>query len=178
MGILKDDLAKHYNELYDIAFKITKGNDLDAQDLTQEVYVIMLEYDQEKLQSIYDNGHLKFWVARVMLNQYLRASSEFKKKHHTYLKDENAIIGDLRACNTESDISDKILFEERLGVVNSIMEDLHYYDKNLFSVYYGSDHSIRSLAEATGISTTSIFHTIKNVRNYIKDEVKDKHQNL
>lgn len=171
---LKDELSKHYNELYEIALKITKGNDIDAQDLTQEVYVIMLEYEQDKLQKIYDNGHLKFWVARVMLNQYLRSSSPFKKKHHTYLKDENAIICDLRHDNSESDIRDKVILEERLELVNDIMNDLHFYDKTLFKVYYETDHTIRSLAEATGISTTSIFHTIKNVRNYIKDEVKSK----
>jgi RNA polymerase sigma factor (sigma-70 family) len=171
---LKDELAKHYSELYEIALKITKGNDIDAQDLTQEVYVIMLEYDQEKLQKIYDNRHLKFWVARVMLNQYLRSSSPFKKKHHTYLKDENAIICDLRHDSSESDIRDKELLEQRLEQVNDIMNDLHFYDKTLFKVYYETDHTIRSLAEATGISTTSIFHTIKNVRTYIKDEVKSK----
>ena len=174
MEQLSERLAKHYSELYEIALKITKGNDLDAQDLTQEVYIIMLEYNQEKLQTIYDNGHLKFWVARVMLNQYLRSSSPFKKKHHTYLKDENAIVGDLMHDNSESDISDKIVLEQRLELVNGIMNDLHFYDKTLFKVYYETDHSIRSLAEATGISTTSIFHTIKNVRNYIIDEVKDK----
>lgn len=174
METLSEDIAKHYNELHEIALKITKGNDLDAQDLTQEVYVIMLEYDQVKLKTIYDNGHLMFWVARIMLNQYLRSSSPFKKKHHTYLKDENAILSDLRHDNSDEDISDKIVVEERLELVNSIMNDLHFYDKTLFKVYYETDHSIRSLAEATGISTTSIFHTIKNVRNYIIDEVKNK----
>jgi predicted DNA-binding protein YlxM (UPF0122 family) len=51
---------------------------------------------------------------------------------------------------------------------------LHFYDKTLFKIYYESDHSIRSLSESTSISTTSIFNTIKNVRNYIKDEIKDK----
>jgi RNA polymerase sigma factor (sigma-70 family) len=174
MAQLSEQLATHYKEIYQIALKITKGNDIDAQDLTQEVYIIMLEYNQEKLKTIYDNGHLKFWVARVMLNQYLRSSSPFKKKHHTYLKDENALICDLRQDNSESDISYKIETEKRLELVNGIMNDLHFYDKTLFKVYYETNHSIRSLAEATGISTTSIFHTIKNVRNYIKDEIKDK----
>jgi len=174
MEQLSEKLATHYSELYQIALKITKGNDLDAQDLTQEVYIIMLEYNQEKLQTIYDNGHLKFWVARVMLNQYLRSSSPFKKKHHTYLKDENAVITDLKQDNSESDISYKIETEKRLELVNGIMNDLHFYDKTLFKVYYETNHSIRSLAEATGISTTSIFHTITNVKNYIKDEIKGK----
>jgi RNA polymerase sigma factor (sigma-70 family) len=174
MEQLNERLAAYYNELYKIALKITKGYDLDAQDLTQEVYVIMLEYDKSKMLTILDNGHLKFWVARVMLNQYLRSRSGFNKRHHTYLKDENAIVSDLTQDNSENDIRDKVVLEQRLELVNSIMNDLHFYDKTLFKVYYETDHSIRSLAEATGISTTSIFYTIKNVRNYIKNEIKGK----
>jgi len=172
MEQLSEKLAKHYNELYEIAFKITKGNDLDAQDLTQEVYVIMLEYDKDKLTTIYSNGHLKFWAARVMLNQYLRSNSDFKKKHHIIGKND---YKDVEGFAFDYDgIPDKIEFERKLSQINEAMKDLHFYDKTLFKVYYETDHSIRSLAQATGISTTSIFHTIKNVRNYIKDEVKDK----
>ena len=173
MTELKNTLASKYKEIYGIALKITKGADIDAQDLTQEVYVILLEYDEGKIQKLVDNNHLKFWVTRVMLNQYLRASSPFKKKHHTYLKDDNAVLSTFEAVDSEDVINDKILFEERLSKVNNVMNDLHFYDATLFKVYYDSGHSIRSLSKATGISTTSIFNTLKNVRNYIKDEIKN-----
>jgi len=173
MSELREALASEYSNIYDIALKITKGADIDAQDLTQECYVIMLEYDVEKMQKIYDNGHLKFWIARVMLNQYLRASSPFKKKHHTYLKDDNAVVGNLQHDNSEDVIADKIEFEKKLTQVHSIMNDLHFYDKTLFRVYHETNHSIRSLSEVTGISTTSIFNTLKNVKMYLQNEVKN-----
>ena len=48
METLSEDIAAKYNELFRIALKITKRDD-DAQDLTQEVYIVMLEYDQEKV---------------------------------------------------------------------------------------------------------------------------------
>jgi DNA-directed RNA polymerase specialized sigma subunit len=89
-----------------------------------------------------------------------------KRKHPNIYSD--------KIIPTENDIRDKVVLEQRLELVNSIMNDLHFYDKTLFKVYYETDHSIRSLAEATGISTTSIFYTIKNVRNYIKNEIKGK----
>jgi RNA polymerase sigma factor (sigma-70 family) len=173
MESLKEELAKEYNNLYELALKITKGKDIDAQDLTQEIYIILYEYDEQKIRQIYDNGHLKYWVARVMLNQYIRTNSPFKKKHYIQLKDDNAIIKDLCYDDSSDAIDQKILFEQRLAEVYEVMEDLHHYDKNLFQVYYQSNKSIRALASATGISTTSIFNTLKNVRNYIKDEIKD-----
>ena len=173
MGILSEDIAAKYNELYKIALKITKSK-VDAQDLTQEVYIVMLEYNQEKLQQIYDNGHLGFWCTRVMLNLYIRPNSQFKKKHHEINKTDVDNECHLSGLVYEDCIGDIILKEKRLSQINEAMNDLHFYDKTLFKVYYETDHTIRSLAEATGISTTSIFHTIKNVRNYIIDEVKDK----
>ena len=175
MATLSEDIATKYKELLRIALKITGRVD-DAQDLTQEVYIVMLEYDQEKLRTIYDNGHLGFWCTRVMLNMYIRSNSQFKKKHHEINKTgiDNEYRLNQLVCDGDEGIEEKILQEDRLELINNAMEDLHFYDKTLFKVYYETDHTIRSLAEATGISTTSIFHTIKNVRNYIKDEVKDK----
>ena len=175
METLSEDIAAKYNELLRIALKITKRED-DAQDLTQEVYIVMLEYDQEKLKTIYDNGHLGFWCTRVMLNMYIRSNSQFKKKHHEINKTglDNDYILNQMACEGEAGIEEKIMQEERLNLINNAMDYLHFYDKTLFKVYYETDHTIRSLAEATGISTTSIFHTIKNVRSYIIDEVKNK----
>jgi len=175
MEQLKNAIAARYSEVSNIALKVTKGNREDAQDLTQEVYLIMLEYDQSKLLQIVSNGHLLFWVTRVMMNQYQSSkASSFKKKHKPLPIDENAIISTLRAENINEVIEEDLEYYRKLDLINRSMEDLHFYDKTLFKVYYESDHTIRSLAQATGISTTSIFLTIKKVRNYIKDEVKNK----
>lgn len=55
-------------------------------DLFQEVIVILLEYDNEKLEAIYKKKQLKFFVARIICNQYYSVHSYFWK---TYKKYEN-----------------------------------------------------------------------------------------
>ena len=171
METLKDDLAARYSEVYDLAFKLTKGNDLDAQDLTQEIYIILLEYDQTKLKSIVDNGHLMFWLTRVMLNQYCSTTSLFQRKHHPKLLDENAIIGNLEAVVDDS----QEIKELRLANIAEALSKHHFYDQIIFTTYYNGKCTVRGLAEAMNISSTSIFNTIKSVRSNIKDEVKNKH---
>ena len=57
---LNQELAKYYPKLLKLAEKITKGNKVDALDLVQDLYVIILEYDQEKIKKIVENGHLVF----------------------------------------------------------------------------------------------------------------------
>jgi hypothetical protein len=60
-------------------------------DFVQEIYLILLEYDQEKIKEIYDNGHIKFFLTRVIKNQWCSSTSPFFKKYRKYYSyiDEN-----------------------------------------------------------------------------------------
>lgn len=64
-------------------------------DLVQEIYLILLEYNQEKLQSIYDKGQLNFFLTRIIKNQYFSKTSPFFKKYRKYydmVDDNNNVV--------------------------------------------------------------------------------------
>lgn len=64
-------------------------------DLTQEIYLILLEYNQEKLQSIYDKGQFNFFLTRIIKNQYFSNTSPFFKKYRKYydmVDDNNNVV--------------------------------------------------------------------------------------
>ena len=170
---LNQELAKYYPKLLKLAEKITKGNKVDAQDLVQDLYVIILEYDQEKIKKIVENGHLVFWSARVLMNQYVRTNSAFKTKYYTKLRTENY---DVKNFHYFDGIEELVEFENKLRFVKDKMNNLHEYDKLLFEIYFSSGKSIRKLAKDTGISTTSIYTTLKNVKQYLKDEVESEYK--
>lgn len=71
-----------------------KGNDID--DLTQEVYLILMEYDSNKIIELWDNKQMKFWLVRVITNQYFSKNSPFYKKYKKYyqLIDGNIVNND------------------------------------------------------------------------------------
>ena len=50
-------------------------------DLIQEVYLILLQYNQSKLQEIIDKGQIKFFVARIVHNQFFSVTSTFYRKY-------------------------------------------------------------------------------------------------
>lgn len=67
-------------------------------DLVQEIYLILLEYNQEKLQSIYDKGQLNFFLTRIIKNQYFSNTSPFFKKYRKYydmIDDNNVVMYDV-----------------------------------------------------------------------------------
>lgn len=51
------------------------------------------------------------------------------------------------------------------------LKGLSWYEKKLTEVYFSEEHSIRSLAKATNISTTNIFTTLKKTKAHIEKSI-------
>lgn len=72
----------------------------DIEDLTQEIYLILLEYDTEKIEQMYINGQLNFFIVKIINNQYFSANSPFYKKYKKYY---NLIDGNIVNSETENE---------------------------------------------------------------------------
>lgn len=49
----------------------------DLKDLAQMVYIVLLEYDYDKIADLWENRQMDFFIARVILNQYRTGHSPF-----------------------------------------------------------------------------------------------------
>jgi DNA-directed RNA polymerase specialized sigma subunit len=110
-----------------------------------------------------------------MLNQYTRANSNFKTKYYTYLRTENYEVKNFEYFDDIDWHKEK---ENKLQFLNDKLSNLHEYDKLLFQLYYSTGKSIRKLSKESGISVTSIYNTLRNVKNYLKDEVESEYKEL
>lgn len=75
----------------DIARNIRVSSDY-YDDFVQESYVTLLEYDNTKLNEIFDKKQIKYFVARICLNNWNSRTSPFYTKYKKYLEhiDKNA----------------------------------------------------------------------------------------
>ena len=48
-------------------------------DLIQHTYMILLEYNQDILKQMIDKGEIKFFISRIITNQYYSKTSSFFK---------------------------------------------------------------------------------------------------
>lgn len=53
-------------------------------DLVQEIYLILLEYNEDKLIKMFERKQLKFFIVRIIMNQYFSKNSPFYKKYKLY----------------------------------------------------------------------------------------------
>lgn len=49
----------------------------DLKDLCQMVYLVLLEYDEEKISDLWENEQINFFLARIIINQYRSSNSPF-----------------------------------------------------------------------------------------------------
>ena len=49
----------------------------DLKDLTQMIYLILLEYDEVKLQDLWQNNQMSFFLARIIINQFRSSNSPY-----------------------------------------------------------------------------------------------------
>lgn len=65
----------------------------DLKDLAQMVYMILLEYDETKLQDLWDNDQMRFFIARIIINQYRSSNSPFHAIFRKYQGKAEDITG-------------------------------------------------------------------------------------
>lgn len=81
-------------------------NPLYKDDLIQEIYMILLEYNKDKIVEMYEKKQLKFFIVRIIKNQYNSCNSPFFKKYKKYytIIDGNTINNEVDMEDNDEDI--------------------------------------------------------------------------
>ncbi len=69
--------------------------DEHRDDLFMEILLILLTYDHKKLEAIYNKSQIKFFIARIICNQYYSIHSAFYKKYKKYEDNKNNLIDNI-----------------------------------------------------------------------------------
>jgi len=147
-------LSNDYDALLSASNKIT-GNHHLSIDLLH--YGIEELSNKINLQDIIDSGGARFYLIRILMTQWRSQTGPF---HRQFVKQHSEI--------EHYDITEKEETEIDFDRINKLIEDLDWYDKELFKLFAAGDHNYSTLSKETGIPRTSIALTIKRVRKHIK----------
>ena len=65
----------------------------DLRDLCQMIYLILLEYDEEKLQDLWKHNQINFFLARIIINQFRSSNSPFHTIFRKFQEKSTDITG-------------------------------------------------------------------------------------
>lgn len=163
-----------YNELVQVAKNFIPAEEVD--DVIQEVFLHLYE-DKQRLAQLIADKKLKFYFIRLCKNNYYSKTSKYYYKYKRPYK-EISFNTDYMNLGIKQTKADELYFIEDADTIHKILDELYWYEKELFKLYVLGDNNGRrytytSLSKKTKISRISIYTTIKNVKVYIKKRLQE-----
>jgi hypothetical protein len=159
-------------------------------DLKMEVALVICEWPDEKVLTLYGEGKLEFYVARVIINMLTNKYSPFYKKFRTYfepiLDSNDSIMGDRekqhrasiveQVNNTIANLADEDieLRKDRESLEDMAMEEidrLYWYDAELLRIYLRVGN-FRAMGKETGIPYISCYKSVKKSMALLKKKAE------
>ena len=156
----------------------TDKNKVD--DAVQELMLYFLQMNPETLKGIYDRdgkkGLIRYGAVALRRSLTSPRSAYYYKYDKYYTRIDGASVTEYdtfcskhitKIPNPEDDTQ-----HLKLESIDKILDNMYWYDRDVFKLYYYEGKTLSGLAEETGISRNSLFTTIDKVRNIIKKELE------
>lgn len=129
-------------------------------DLKVEVFMVLLEMDDEKLFGLYERNEIRFYIVRTMLNMIKSDRSQFWKKYRNYTEYED---------NEKAEVEQNSVID----IMEKGIEKLHWYQKEILNLYtFDFNKNAKELSRKTGIPYMSIIRTLKQTKNELKKHIR------
>ena len=152
-----------------MAYNITSGKGND--DLFSFVIEELYKCDQDRIDEIIKNGDMRWYIIRIMVNQYHSKTSRYYYKYKKYYEyHTTTTIECLSADNTQYNIKQKQEVEERLEWIEEKLKDLYWFDAEVFKIYYREGFSLNQMQKETKINRNTLHKAITNVKKYLLNE--------
>ena len=182
------EISKLSDKFRTMCYGLTKDKE-QIDDAVQELYLYFLQMNPEVLSKIWEKDGvdgITRYGAVVLRRSLTSTRSPFYykyKKYYTHIDsftsnvtydviETGEVIPTKHLYNIAEEPAVKNLEFEKLDKIDLVLNDLYWYDRKVFQLYY-SGETLDSLAKKTGISRNSLFTTIDKVREILKKELVD-----
>ena len=142
-----------------------------CEDIVQEGYLTIYKYaNEDKVirNGVVSRGYMYFTL-RSLYYQYYNSKKKITK---VSLDDEEFTI----QIPNESQMDEQVAFHKICTMIDDHIDGWRWYENKLFKLYRDSDLSIRGIAAETNISWVSIFNTLKNAKQELKDKFQEDYE--
>jgi hypothetical protein len=176
------EISKLSDKFRTMCYGLTKDKE-EVDDAVQELYLYFLQMNPDTLKKIYEKDGLDGitrYGAIILRRALTSPRSPFYYKYKKYYTN---LFG-VQMSHTSMDNFHKSIYNipaevvenigfKKLDKIDLVLNDLYWYDRKVFELYYYEGNTLDTLAKKTGISRNSLFTTIDKVREILKKELVD-----
>lgn len=138
----------------------------DANELVQQMYIRITDYVGDPKKILYNKTEVNTYYVYVTLRNLYLSKHHQGKKNTIYLDDQKDIDEILLPESVEQQ---KINFDKIFEKIDRITQDWYWYDKKIFNIHFYNQMSMRKISRETKISLSSIFNTLSNGKQKIRE---------
>ena len=187
------EISKLTEEFRRMAYGLTTDSER-INEAVQELMLYFLQMNPEILKNIYEKDGIegiKKYGAVVLKRSLTSKYSRFFYKYEKYYRNIDNFNYISTPTMHESDLSNANNYHksisnipeedvendwEKLEKIDTALDDMYWYDREMFKLYYYKDdgkNTLDSIATKTRISRNSIFNTIDKVRTILKKKLNE-----
>ncbi len=139
-------------------------------DLLNDLTLTYLE-NEEKYRPICERGELMKYVCRSLAICGFSKSSRFyyKYKKHQEKIAKRYPIDIIRETEDAYSSTKQKDIEQQVAEAFSILEEIRWFDAEVFKSYYLHSHSLKTLSDATGIPKNTLYKSIQTAKAHLKE---------
>jgi DNA-directed RNA polymerase specialized sigma24 family protein len=142
-----------------------------AEDLTHDIILVLLTREDDKYSGMCERNELLWYLIRWIKLCHYSKTTRFYYKYKRWA--ENVTFEyPMNAVGNLPDTFQEMNYKEQLAEIEKLLEDIYWFEAELFKIYYLHNHSINTLTNATGISRKTIQISIKKAKDYIEEKIK------
>jgi hypothetical protein len=139
------------------------------QELKQEMFLSLCSITDEKFFNLYENGALKFWLVRCMLNM-IRSTTMNQPFFRNFRAKFESLEGFDNLPNQEPDNKEEK--EKLFSLIEENRKGLHWYEDQLLETWMDLGFNQREVYRKTKIPYMSIVKTISAIKLKLQDDTK------
>ena len=184
-----DLLAKKHNDWIRMAKSFGISDD-QANEIVQEMYLRLFDYVKDVNKIMYKENEINTFYIYITLrnifySSFYHTGKNRKNRKIYYFSDildeednkllTNYLVDDPELSN--ENIERKKRLDTLLDKVDKEIESWYWYDKKMTKLYLNTKMSMRDISRETKISLSSIFNTLTNAKEKIKQITKKEYRN-
>ena len=136
-------------------------------DLKQETILVLLQMQDERIEQLHQDGYLKFYTIRTILNMIKSTTSKFFFMYRNYQEFE-------REVDQADDVYTESIELELCHVFDNTRNDL--YERDMLEQYtHTFDCNALKMSRDTGIPYKTVIRTLNNAKTKIKCFLQSQH---
>ena len=161
-------ISENYDDLLAHSIRCT-GKKYGA-DMLHDMIESFLQ-KQDTLEAMCYRGEMMSYMCRAIYISSFSKNSAFYKKYKQHDQKQSQMNIEWLMQEVDDDIIHRQ--EEQLKKVYAILQEIQWFDREVFKAYYLHNHTLDTFTHATGIPRQTLYRSIRKAKNKIKEKIEE-----